>query len=214
MVFLELHSCLLSLSIIPLLTPAPSQLLPAWNSLPIGRMAELTFLGTATPFSAFCFPISSYQIPQIEAASPARQIGHSSWRHMALHGRVPASSILSWEHGNTSVSGGFTRHLWQEAVPLFFERFQRWTEHQTPGEEDCLITLRDAWACPGLADAHADVSHRAPAVPQPPLTCMPSSHGVPKSLWHSLGKQDYRHIKNTSQYDVNTKLAIMKRNLI
>lgn len=153
--------------------------------------------GTATPFSAFCVPISTYQELQIEVASPARQIGPSSCRHMALQGWAPASSILSWGHGNTSVSGGFTCHLWQGAVPLFLERFQRWTEHQTPGEDDCLITLHDAWACPELADAHGDISHCDPAVPQPPLTCMPSSHGVPKSLWHNLRKQDYKHIKYT-----------------
>lgn len=116
------------LSIIPLLTPAPSQLLPVWHSLPIRRMAELTFLGTATPFSAFLFP---YQL-LLGATNRRGRRWRADRRHqLETQGsprQSPSPLHLIWEHGNTSVTGGFTAHLWQEAAPLFLERFQRWTE--------------------------------------------------------------------------------------
>lgn len=105
-------------------------------------------------FQLFGFFISFYLDPQIELASLARQIGQTSCIHLVLNRQgVTACCTLSWGYGNTSIGGGFTCHLCQEAVALLWGRFQRWTEHQTTGEDDCLITLRDTWVCPELADA-------------------------------------------------------------
>lgn len=142
-------------------------------------MAELTFLGTATPFSAFLF---SYQLLSGATNRSGRPWRADRTQQLETQGSPrqtqPAPSYLGpREHVSQC------RFYWSSLAGSSSSVLRKIPEmDRAPGEGSCLLTLCDARACPELADAHGDGSHRAPAVPLPPLTHMPSSHGVPKSL--------------------------------
>lgn len=129
-------------------------------------------------FQLFVLFISSSLEPQIDAARFARRIGQTSCIYMVLNRQgATASCISSWGHGNTSVCGGFT---------VIFVRKQLLSSKKDS---------RDGWKWRGKMIVrshymthqhvlswlmqHGGLSHHVPAVHQPLLTCMPSSHGVP-----------------------------------
>lgn len=190
---LELHSqtpLTTPLSIAPWLTLAPGQLLTAWDSLPIRRPAQFTFWGTGHTI------ISSLHFSQLlsgatnSPSQPCQADRMNSSIHLVLHSQgVTVSCTLLWGMGTHQAVGV----LLVSKLLLCSENDSR------DGRSTKLQGKTTVWSHHYLTQEHVlswlmqhrGLTHRVPAVQQPPLTPMPSNQRVPVHPWHNLGKQDH-----------------------